>query len=195
MIYFFRFNIYFSSSSSRITIHELEPCLISSLTSSNFLWSKYLSLIGERSVSDEFFDHYLASIESGFQVDMKLEYCYDLHRDLYWLTRIQLISHCLVLLHYVGLPEDDTSSDFWAHIYEQRCHPIGWCKENSKLMLPPPIVTKRAVQVAALNNHNNNNITSNGNDKHSTNMKLENEHIDQTPPDYLFDQVNRKNRN
>jgi hypothetical protein len=175
-----------TSSSSQIVIHELQVCLNPSpLSSSNFLWSKYFSLIGERSVSDEFFDHYLASIESGFEIDMKLEYCYDIQRDLYWLTQIQLVSHSLILLHYVGLPEDDTSNDFWAYIYGERCHPIGWCKENSKLMLPPPIVTKRAIQQVPLNN----NIISNGNEKQSTIIKGENEDINQTPPTYLFDKV------
>ena len=102
-------------------------------------------MIGERPVADEFFDHYLASVESSLEIDMKLEYCYDVQRDLYWLTQIQLVSHSLILLHYVGLPEDDTSNDFWAYLYEKRCHPIGWCKENSKLMIPPPIFTKRAI--------------------------------------------------
>ncbi|CAM4749184.1 unnamed protein product [Rotaria magnacalcarata] len=171
--------------SSRIIIHELESCLSSTrLCSSNFLWSKYLSQISERSVSDGFFDHYLASIESGFEINMKLEYCYDIQRDLYWLTQIQLISHSLILLHYVGLPDDDTSNDFWAYIYGQRCHPIGWCKENSKLMLPPPIVTKRAIQQATLNN----NTTSNGNEKQSNTMKGDPKTISQTPSAYLFDQ-------
>jgi len=106
---------------------------------------------------------------------MKLEYCYDIQHDLYWLTQIQLVSHCLLLLHYVGLAEDDTSNDFWVNIYDQRCHPIGWCKENSKLMLPP-IVTKRAIQQTSLNS----NITSNEN---------ENDESNQTPPVYLFDKV------
>jgi hypothetical protein len=116
---------------------------------------------------------------------MKLEYCYDIQRDLYWLTQIQLVSHSLILLHFVGLPEDDRSNDFWTHIYEQRCHPIGWCKENSKLMLPPPIVTKRAIQQTVFNN----NLISNGNEKQSTVIKGENEDVYQTPPAYLFDKV------
>jgi hypothetical protein len=111
---------------------------------------------------------------------MKLEYCYDIPHDLYWLTQIQLVSHCLILLHYVGLPDDDTSNDFWADIYGERCHPIGWCKDNSKLMLPPPIVTKKAVQQVNLNNNNN---LLNGNDKQS------NEDINQTPSEYLFKKV------
>ncbi|CAF1122100.1 unnamed protein product [Rotaria sp. Silwood1] len=174
-----------SSSNQIIKIHQLEPCLNSShLSSVNFLWSKYLSKIDERSVSEEFFDHYLSSIQSGFEINMKLEYCYDIQRDLYWLTQIQLISHCLLLLHYVGLPDDDTSNDFWAYIYEQRCHPIGWCKENSKLMSPPLIVTKRAIQQSTLNN---NYITSNGNDKQSNIIKGDTNNINQTPPSYLFD--------
>ncbi|CAF4142723.1 unnamed protein product [Adineta steineri] len=174
-------------SSSRIVIHELEPSSPSHLSSSNFLWSNYFSLVNERSVSEEFFDHYLASIQSGFEINMKLEYCYDSQHDLYWLTQIQLVSHSLIRLHYVGLPEDDTSNDFWTYIYEQRCHPIGWCKENSKLMLPPPIVTRRAIQQAALNN-NNNNHTSNGSDKQSMIIiKGENEDSYETPPTYLFD--------
>ncbi|CAF1351202.1 unnamed protein product [Rotaria sordida] len=101
--------------------YELERCLNSSrLNSLNFLWSKYLSSIDKQS-----FDHYLVSIESDFDIDMKREYCYDIQRDLYWLTQIQLISHSLLLLHYVRLPDDDTSNDFWAYIYEQRCHSIG----------------------------------------------------------------------
>ncbi|CAF3448369.1 unnamed protein product [Rotaria sp. Silwood1] len=164
-----------NSSTSRIIIHELQPSLNSSpLSLSNFLWSKYFSIINERSVSDEFFDHYLTSINSAFEIHMKLEYCYDTQHDLYWLTQIQLVSHSLVLLHYIGIPEDDTSNDFWAYIYGQRCHPIGWCKENSKLMLPPPIVTKRAIQQTTTNTITNGNI------------KGENEEL-QTPPDYLFD--------
>ena len=169
----------FSLSKNRIQIHELSPSIPSSpYSSSNFLWSKYLSLINERSVSEEFFDHYLTSINSPFEIDMKLEYCYDTQRDLYWLTQIQLVSHCLVLLHYIGIPDDDTSNDFWAHIYEQRCHPIGWCKENSKLMLPPPIVTKRAIQQPTL--------ISNGIDKQ--NNKGDNDEL-QTPPSYSFNRV------
>jgi hypothetical protein len=111
---------------------------------------------------------------------MKLEYCYDTQRDLYWLTQIQLVSHCLLLLHFIGIPDDDTSNDFWAYIYEQRCHPIGWCKENSKLMLPPPIVTKRAIQQTPINS----NLITNGIDKHT--IKGENDEL-QTPPSYLFD--------
>jgi hypothetical protein len=130
-------------------------------------------VINERSVSEEFFDHYLTSINSDFEIDMKLEYCYDIQRDLYWLTQIQLISHSLILLHYVGIPDDDTSNDFWTYIYGQRCHPIGWCKEHSKLMLPPPIVTKRAIQQTPIN----------------SNIMI-NEQL-QTPPDYLFDKVKR----
>ncbi|CAF1292119.1 unnamed protein product [Rotaria sordida] len=152
-----------SSSNRIIIIHELKPCLnISQLNSTNFLWSKYLSYIGERSVSDEFFDHYSASIES--------------------------VSHSLILLHYVGLPDDDTSNDFWAYIYGQRCHPIGWCKENSKLMLPPPIVTKRAIQQTTTTTtlHNNHTIL-NGNEKQLNMIKGDTTNINQTPPTYLFD--------
>jgi hypothetical protein len=115
---------------------------------------------------------------------MKLEYCYDLQRDLYWLTQIQLVSHSLILLHYVGIPEDDTSNDFWAYIYGERCHPIGWCKDNSKLMIPPPVVTTRAVQQINM---------INGNEKQSILNKGENEQL-QTPPEYLFNKVNIKSR-
>ena len=180
-----------SSPTSRVVIHELElSCNPSPLSSSsNFLWSTYLSLIGERSVSDEFFDHYLASIDSSLQIDMNLEYCYDLQRDLYWLAQIQLVSHCLILLRYVGLPDDDASQDFWANIYGQRCHPIGWCRENSKLMLPPPIVTKRAIQQQASNHPP---VISNGNEPSLVLVKGENDEtqpIRQSPAAYLFDKV------
>jgi hypothetical protein len=177
---------------SQSVLHELEPSLDSAgYSSSDFLWSKYFSLIGERSVSDEFFDHYLASIESGLEIDMKLEYCYDLQRDLYWLTQIQLVSHSLMLLHYVGLPDDDTTHDFWAYLYEQRCHPIGWCREHSKLMLPPPIFTKRAIQQAASSSAIST-LTAMEYDKHTVKNKDDNadgQQASQTPPIYLFDKV------
>ena len=169
------------SSKFRIRINELEPCFDSSpYDPSSFLWSKYLSILNERSISDEFFDHYLSSLHSGFELDMKLEYCYDIQRDLYWLTQIQLVSHCLVYLHYIGIPDDDTSNDFWANIYDQRCRPIGWCKEHSKLMLPPPILTKRTTQQTTIPSLNN------GFDKHYENEQL------QTPKDFLFDRVFRQ---
>ena len=160
-------------------MHELQPCQSSSsssVSSSDFLWSNYFSLIGERSVSDEFFDHYLASIESGLKIDMKIEYCHDLEHDLYWRTQIQLVSHSLVLLHYIGVADDDTTSDFWAYVYDQRCHPIGWCEENSKLMSPPLIVKKQV----------NEQTSSNGQIKSEEN---ETDDRDQTPPAYLFNKV------
>lgn len=155
-----------SSKASRVICQLIAGAEPSPYSSSNFLWSKYFSLIGERPISDEYFDHYLASVESSLEVDMRLEYCYDVQRDMYWLTQIQMICHRLLLLHYVGLPEEDTSHDFWAYVYDQRCHPMGWCKENSKTMLPPSVVTER------------------------TAINLESD-SGETPPAYLFDQVRR----
>jgi hypothetical protein len=95
---------------------------------------------------------------------MKIEYCYDIEHDLYCLTQIQLVSHSLILLHYIDLPDNDTSNDFWTYIYDQRCHPIGWCKENSKLISSPPSILMKQTS--------NDNID-----------------INQTPPVYLFDKV------
>jgi len=139
----------FSCLSSIINIHEIEsirhfrpyPC-------DEFRWSKYFSLIGERSVSDEYFDHYLASIESGLKSDMKLEYCYDIQQEFYWITEIQLVSHSLIYLHYLGLPENDTSQDFWTNIYDQRCRPIGWCQQNQKKLVPPQSVPQDFPSIA-----------------------------------------------
>lgn len=107
---------------------------------------------------------------------MKIEYCYDTEHDLYWITQIQLVSHSLLLLHYIGLPEDDTSSDFWTFVHDQRCHPIGWCKENLKLMSAPPVVAKRTSSQTTANNIND--VTVNGKDN-----------TNETPPAYLFDKV------
>jgi hypothetical protein len=175
----YRCILVFSLSSSCIVLHELQSCVnFSSSSCSHFLWSTYLSFIGERSVSEEFFDHYLASIQPGVKANMKLEYCYDVQHDLYWLAQIQFVSYYLIRLHYLGIPEEDTSNDFWAHIYGQRCHPIGWCKENSKLMLPPPVLTKRVIPQAASNSNTASIV-----------IKGENADAYQTPPAYLFDQV------
>lgn len=120
---------------------------------------------------------------------MKLEYCYDKQRDLYWLVQIQLVSDRLVFLHYVGLPDNDTSCDFWADIYGQQCHPVGWCKEKSKLLIPPPIVTKRAIQHASMNYSNGSNI--NNSDKQTPGNRVDGgESL--TPPQHIFDQVNKR---
>ena len=158
-------------------LHDLRlpAALLPPSVSRPFRWSEYFSQVDERAVSEEFFDHYLASISSLFQVDMFIEYCYDLPRDLYWLTRIRLVSHRLLRLHYVGLPDSDTSQDFWADAHGQRCHPIGWCRDQSKLMLPPSLVTKRAVQPVTANN---------GLDKAEQEERG-------SPPAYAFDPVSR----
>lgn len=163
--------------SSRVILHDLQISseVVPRSTSNPFRWSEYLSAIDERAVSEEFFDHYLASISSIFQVDMFIEYCYDLPGGLHWLTRIRLVSHRLLRLHYVGLPDSDTSQDFWADVYGQRCHPIGWCRDQSKLMLPPSLVTKRAVQQAS---------TTNGLDKAEQEERG-------SLPTYAFDPVRR----
>ena len=161
-------------SSNSIVIHQLEPCFnvlstsSSSSSSRDFRWSKYLSLIGERSVAEEFFDHYLASIESGLKIDMKIEYCYDIEHEFYWISQLQFVSDHLLRLHYFGLPEDETSNDFWVLIDDQRCHPIGWCKQNNKSLQPPPIVNQRI---------------------NSQSISHEIEDHSQTPADYLFDKV------
>lgn len=134
------------------------------MSSTDFRWSKYFSQIDERSVSEEFFDHYLASIESGLKIDMKIEYCYDIENDAYWTCEIQYVSNHLLRLHYLGISDDETTDDFWALIDDQRCHPIGWCTKNSKSLVPPSMVNQQIIS-------------------------QENQENFQTPADYLFDKV------
>lgn len=144
-----------------IVIHELESSVHSS---SNFTWSNYFSLIGERSVSEEFFDHYLASIESGLKEEMIVEYCYDIDQQFYWKCQIQFVSNRLLRLHFLGISNEQISTDFWALFSHERCHPIGWCEQNSKSLIPPPNVSPLL----------------------STNENHENY---PTPAEYLFNQV------
>ncbi|CAF0799119.1 unnamed protein product [Didymodactylos carnosus] len=108
-----------------------------------FNWCSYLSLVSCRSVAEDYFDHYIFSIEHGFKDGMKLEYLYDKQHDYYWLIEIQLSCKNLLLLRYVGLQDNDDEYDFWCDVYQKELHPIGWCRENKKLMFPPTIVTDR----------------------------------------------------
>lgn len=93
---------------------------------------------------------------------MIIEYCYDIEQQFYWKCQIQFVSNHLLRLHYLGIPKEQISTDFWALFSNQRCHPIGWCEANSKSIIPPSNIS--------LTNDNQENY--------------------QTPADYLFNQVN-----
>lgn len=153
-------------------IHELEASTV--ISPSPFYWSKYLSIVDERAISEEFFDHYFASIQSDLQSEMIVEYCYDVENDHYWYAQIQLVSDRFIRLHYWGIPDQDTEYDFWASIYDGRSHRLGWCKENEKKLIPPKFLEE-------FNEH------------------LDEKNVDfeefSTPPAHVFDQVSISKKN
>ena len=121
-------------------IHELKPSI--HIEEKPFIWSKYLSIVDERSISEEFFDHFLASIQSDLETEMIIEYVYDLQQEVVCFAQIQLVSHQFVRLHLLGLPENVQHDDFWTSIYDSRCHSIGWAEENQKTFVSKQIDPK-----------------------------------------------------
>ena len=108
----------------------------------SFRWASYLSLVDERAISEEFFDHYLASLQSDLECEMIIEYVYEREKQLVCFAQIQLVSQQFVRLHLLDLPENERRDDFWTSIHDSHCHPIGWAEANQKTFVSKPVESK-----------------------------------------------------
>lgn len=76
------------------------------------------------------------SIQSNFQPGMKLEVANKHNPDTYWVATIITTCGQLLLLRYCGYG-DDRRADFWCDVVIADLHPVGWCTQNNKALMPP----------------------------------------------------------
>lgn len=67
---------------------------------------------------------------------MKLEVANKSNPDTYWVATIITTCGQLLLLRYCGYG-DDRRADFWCDVMTADLHPVGWCTQNNKVLMPP----------------------------------------------------------
>lgn len=82
------------------------------------------------------FKHVEISIQSNFQPGMKLEVANKKNPDTYWVATVITTCGQLLLLRYCGYGED-RRADFWCDVVIADLHPVGWCTQNNKTLMPP----------------------------------------------------------
>ena len=76
------------------------------------------------------------SLQSSFQPGMKLEVANKSSPDTYWVATIITTCGQLLLLRYCGYG-DDRKADFWCDVMTADLHPVGWCTQNNRVLIPP----------------------------------------------------------
>ncbi|GLD59537.1 scm-like with four MBT domains protein 2 isoform X2 [Lates japonicus] len=76
------------------------------------------------------------SLQSSFQPGMKLEVANKSSPDTYWVATIITTCGQLLLLRFSGFGED-RKADFWCDVMTAELHPVGWCAQNNKTLMPP----------------------------------------------------------
>lgn len=67
---------------------------------------------------------------------MKLEVANKSNPDTYWVATIITTCRQLLLLRFSGYGED-RKADFWCDVMTADLHPVGWCAQNNKVLMPP----------------------------------------------------------
>ncbi|XP_033617704.1 scm-like with four MBT domains protein 2 isoform X6 [Fukomys damarensis] len=114
----------------------------SSLEEIGFNWGDYLEETGMRAAPHTSFKHVEISIQSNFQPGMKLEVANKNNPDTYWVATIITTCGQLLLLRYCGYGED-RRADFWCDVVIADLHPVGWCTQNNKVLMPPDAIKEK----------------------------------------------------
>ncbi|XP_062339049.1 scm-like with four MBT domains protein 2 isoform X1 [Osmerus eperlanus] len=102
----------------------------------DFNWEEYLEETGATAAPHTSFRHVEISLQSSFQPGMKLEVANKSNPDTYWVATIITTCGQLLLLRFSGYGED-RKADFWCDVMTAELHPVGWCAQNSKTLMPP----------------------------------------------------------
>ncbi|XP_028669918.1 scm-like with four MBT domains protein 2 isoform X1 [Erpetoichthys calabaricus] len=102
----------------------------------DFNWDEYLEGAGASAAPHTSFKHVEISLQSSFQPGMKLEVANKSSPDTYWVATIITTCGQLLLLRFSGYG-DDRKADFWCDVMTADLHPIGWCTQNNKVLMPP----------------------------------------------------------
>uniref|UniRef100_A0A3B4WC61 Scm like with four mbt domains 2 n=1 Tax=Seriola lalandi dorsalis TaxID=1841481 RepID=A0A3B4WC61_SERLL len=82
------------------------------------------------------------SLQSSFQPGMKLEVANKSSPDTYWVATIITTCGQLLLLRFSGYGED-RKADFWCDVMTAELHPVGWCAQNDKALMPPEAIKEK----------------------------------------------------
>ncbi|XP_031300627.1 scm-like with four MBT domains protein 2 isoform X1 [Camelus dromedarius] len=114
----------------------------SSLEEVGFNWGEYLEETGASAAPHTSFKHVEISIQSNFQPGMKLEVANKKNPDTYWVATVITTCGQLLLLRYCGYGED-RRADFWCDVVIADLHPVGWCTQNNKTLMPPDAIKEK----------------------------------------------------
>ncbi|KAF3705262.1 Scm-like with four MBT domains protein 2 [Channa argus] len=101
-----------------------------------FNWEEYVEETGANVAPHTTFKHVEISLQSSFQPGMKLEVANKSNPDTYWVATIITTCGQLLLLRFSGYGED-RKADFWCDVMTAELHPVGWCTQNKKTLMPP----------------------------------------------------------
>ncbi|XP_066135472.1 scm-like with four MBT domains protein 2 isoform X2 [Saccopteryx bilineata] len=114
----------------------------SGLEETGFNWGEYLEETGASAAPHTSFKHVEISIQSNFQPGMKLEVANKNNPDTYWVATVITTCGQLLLLRYCGYGED-RRADFWCDVVIADLHPVGWCTQNNKVLMPPEAIKEK----------------------------------------------------
>lgn len=114
----------------------------SSIEDTDFNWDEFLEETGASAAPHTSFKHVEISLQSSFQPGMKLEVASKSNPDTYWVATIITTCGQLLLLRYCGYG-DDRRADFWCDVMTADLHPVGWCTQNNKVLMPPDAIKEK----------------------------------------------------
>uniref|UniRef100_A0A8C9N368 Scm like with four mbt domains 2 n=1 Tax=Serinus canaria TaxID=9135 RepID=A0A8C9N368_SERCA len=114
----------------------------SSIEDADFNWDEFLEETGASAAPHTSFKHVEISLQSSFQPGMKLEVANKSSPDTYWVATIITTCGQLLLLRYCGYG-DDRRADFWCDVMTADLHPVGWCTQNNKVLMPPEAIKEK----------------------------------------------------
>ncbi|KAM4712430.1 scm-like with four MBT domains protein 2 isoform 2-T7 [Anableps anableps] len=107
-----------------------------------FIWEEYMEETGADAAPHTTFRHVEISLQSSFQPGMKLEVANKSNPETYWVATIITTCGQLLLLRYSGYG-DDRKADFWCDVMTAELHPVGWCAQNDKTLMPPEAIREK----------------------------------------------------
>uniref|UniRef100_A0A8C5S502 Scm like with four mbt domains 2 n=1 Tax=Laticauda laticaudata TaxID=8630 RepID=A0A8C5S502_LATLA len=107
-----------------------------------FSWDEYLEETESTAAPHSLFKHVEISLQSSLQPGMKLEVANKHNADTYWVATTITTCGQLLLLRYCGY-EDDRHADFWCDVMTADLHPVGWCTQNGKALMPPDAIKEK----------------------------------------------------
>ncbi|CAN9508435.1 unnamed protein product [Ophioblennius macclurei] len=107
-----------------------------------FNWEEYMEEKGANAAPHTTFKHVEISLQSSFQPGMKLEVANKSSPDTFWVATIITTCGQLLLLRFSGYG-DDRKADFWCDVMTAELHPVGWCTQNDKTLMPPEAIKEK----------------------------------------------------